>query len=68
MKKFYTQGGVVLPEKYLRAVIDTRPTFVLAEQLRLLDRAKGPSTADGWYAQLGDYLKSTSTLAQEPDT
>ncbi len=68
MKKFYAQGGVTLPDKYLQVEIDTRPTFVLAEQLRLLDRSRGASTADTWYAALGEYLKSTGTLARVPDT
>lgn len=67
MKKFYSQGGVNLPEKYLQAEIDTRPTFTLPEQLAILDRGKGPSQADQWYAKLGEYLRSTGTLAAAPD-
>lgn len=68
MKKFYEQGGVTLPEKYLAVEIDTRPTFTLDEQLKLLDRSKGQSTADQWYTNLGAYLKSTGTLQEAPDT
>ena len=41
MKKFYEQGGVTLPEKYLATEIDTRPTFTLDEQIKLLDRSGG---------------------------
>jgi ABC-type nitrate/sulfonate/bicarbonate transport system substrate-binding protein len=68
MKKFYEQGGVTLPEKYLATEIDTRPTFTLDEQIKLLDRAGGTSTADKWYTSLGAYLKSTGTLQEAPDT
>lgn len=68
MKKFYEQGGVTLPEKYLAVEIDTRPTFLLDEQLKILDRAGGASQADQWYAKLGEYLKSTGTLTDVPDT
>lgn len=68
MGKFYQQGGVILPEKYLQAEIDTRPTFNLAEQLKALDRSAGKSLADQWYANLGAYLQSTGTLTEAPDT
>ena len=68
MKKFYEQGGVTLPEKYLATEIDTRPTFTLDEQIKLLERAGGASTADQWYTKLGEYLKSTGTLQEVPDT
>ena len=68
MKKFYEQGGVTLPEKYLAVEIDTRPTFTLDEQLKILDRSGGASQADQWYAKLGEYLKSTGTLQDVPDT
>lgn len=67
MRRFYEQGGVTLPDKYLAAEIDTRPTFTLEEQLRLLDRSSGESTADQWFARLGEYLKSTGTLQQVPE-
>jgi NitT/TauT family transport system substrate-binding protein len=68
MKKFYEVGGVTLPDKYLGVEIDTRPVFTLDEQLKLLDRSKGPSTADEWYGKLGEFLVSTGTIQQAPDT
>lgn len=68
MAKFYEQGGVTLPEKYLAVEIDTRPTYLLDEQLKLLDRSGGSSPADDWYSKLGGYLKSTGTLTDVPDT
>jgi NitT/TauT family transport system substrate-binding protein len=67
MRRFYEQGGVTLPEQYMAAEIDTRPTFTLDEQLRLLDRSAGASTADGWFAKLADYLRSTGTLTATPE-
>src|SRR5437763_6678328 len=62
MKEFYQKTGVNLPEKYLAREIDTRPTFTLAEQLKLFDRAGGTAEVDTWFAKLGVYLKSTGTL------
>ncbi|WP_372622818.1 ABC transporter substrate-binding protein [Falsiroseomonas sp.] len=67
MARFYQQGGVTLPDKYLEKEIDTRPTFTLREQLRLLDRSAGASTVDGWFGKLGDYLKAVGTLQQVPE-
>lgn len=67
MRRFYVQGGVTLDDRYLAQEIDTRPTFTLEEQLRLLSRADGPSTADRWLTDLGAYLVSTGTLQQAPE-
>lgn len=67
MRRFYLQGGVTLDDRYLAAEIDTRPTFTLEEQLRLLNRADGPSTADRWVTSLGAYLVATGTLQQAPE-
>lgn len=66
MRRFYAQGGVTLDDRYLAAEIDTRPTFTLDEQLRLLDRSAGASTADRWFTSLGEYLVSTGTLQTAP--
>jgi NitT/TauT family transport system substrate-binding protein len=66
MRRFYAQGGVTLDDRYLATEIDTRPTFTLDEQLRLLSRADGASTADKWFVSLGEYLVSTGTLQQAP--
>lgn len=67
MRRFYEQGGVTLPDQYLAAEIDTRPTFTLDEQLRLLDRSSGESTVDQWFGKLGEYLKASGTLQQVPE-
>jgi ABC-type nitrate/sulfonate/bicarbonate transport system substrate-binding protein len=66
MKEFYQKTGVNLPEKYLAREIDTRPTFRLDEQLKLLDRSHGTSEVDQWFMKLGEYLKSTGTLQEAP--
>lgn len=67
MTKFYAQGGVTLDRKYLEQEIDTRPIFGLDEQLKLLDRSSGRSTADDWYGKLGEFLQSVGTVQQAPD-
>ena len=66
MRKFYQQGGVTIPDKYLAQEIDTRPTFTLDEQLKIMARNGGPSMVDGWYEKLGAYLKSTGTVSEPP--
>ena len=67
MQKFYKQGGVELADKYLNEEFDTRPTFGLAEQLKLMDRgAGGTSTFDGWLSKIGDFMKSVGTVAEAP--
>ena len=66
MHKFYQQGGVIIPDKYLAEEIDTRPTFTLDEQLKIMARSGGASQVDNWYTKLGDYLKSTGTVSNPP--
>ncbi len=67
MRRFYDQGGVTLPDQYLAAEIDTRPTFTLEEQIKLLSRGAGASTVDGWFTGLGSYLRASGTLQAAPD-
>lgn len=67
MKEFYQKTGVILPDKYLAREIDTRPTYDLDEQLKLLSGAKnGSATVDKWFKGLGDYLVGTGTLKETP--
>jgi NitT/TauT family transport system substrate-binding protein len=68
MNKFYQQGGVNVSERALNAEIDRRPTFTLEEQLKLFARAGGPSTVDGWFKGLGEFLVSVGTIQQAPET
>ena len=68
MKAFYEKSGVLLPDKYLAREIDTRPTYGLDEQIKLLSGAKdGTATVDKWFKGLGDYLVSTGTLKEPPE-
>jgi ABC-type nitrate/sulfonate/bicarbonate transport system substrate-binding protein len=66
MQRFYTAGGVTVSEAALRSEIARRPTFTLEEQLRLMDRAAGPSQADRWYQGLGEFLQQVGTVPQAP--
>lgn len=68
MADFYRQAGVELPEEYLAREIDTRPTFTLEEQLELFAREGGPSQVDQWFSSLAEYLVSTGTIEEAPDT
>jgi ABC-type nitrate/sulfonate/bicarbonate transport system substrate-binding protein len=67
MRRFYQQGGVTIPDQYLKQEIDTRPTFTLDEQLKIMARNGGLSMVDTWYQKLGEYLKSTGTVSDPPD-
>jgi len=66
MKKFYEVGGVTISQASMKAEFDTRPTFDLAAHLKAMDRSKGPSEVDGWFAHISDFMKSTGTLADPP--
>jgi NitT/TauT family transport system substrate-binding protein len=67
MRRFYAQGGVSVSDAALQQEIDTRPTFTLDEQLRIMSRDAGASQVDGWYSALGAYLQSVGTVQQAPD-
>ena len=61
------RAASMLPDKYLAREIDTRPTYGLDEQIKLLSGAKnGSATVDKWFKGLGDYLVSTGTLKEPP--
>lgn len=69
MQKFYKQGGVELADKYLNAEFDTRPTFDLAGQLKIMARgAGGKSEVDDWLSKIGEFMKSVGTVTEAPDT
>ena len=67
MDKFYKEGGVTPTEKALNAEIDRRPIFGLEEQIAMFARAGGPSTVDGWFKGLGEFLQSVGTIQTPPD-
>jgi len=66
MNKFYAQGGTTISEASLNKEFDTRPTFDLASQLRIMDRSKGASEVDGWMTKIGDFIKGTGAIPEVP--
>jgi NitT/TauT family transport system substrate-binding protein len=67
MKKFYAQGGVTISEAAMRKEFDTRPTFDLAQQLKIMRRpGGGASEVDGWFANIGAFMKANGTFADAP--
>ena len=66
MKKFYEQGGTSISEASMNKEFDTRPTFDLANQLRIMDRSKGASDVDGWMTKIGDFMKGTGAIPEVP--
>lgn len=68
MNKFYAQGGTSISEASLNKEFDTRPTFDLAGQLRIMDRSKGASDVDGWMGKIGEFIKGTGAIPEAPAT
>ena len=66
MKKFYEQGGVSISEDSMKKEFDTRPTFNLEQQLAHMNRAGGASKLDGWYTEIGNFMKAAGTLPNAP--
>ncbi|HTS20417.1 MAG TPA: ABC transporter substrate-binding protein [Casimicrobiaceae bacterium] len=66
MKKFYDIGGVSISEASMKKEFDTRPTYDLAGQLRIMDRSKGPSDVDKWMTQIGEFMKGTGAISEVP--
>jgi NitT/TauT family transport system substrate-binding protein len=68
MKRFYELGGVTISEASMRKEFDTRPTFDLAGHLKIMDRATGTSDVDKWLTQIGEFMKSSGSIAETPAT
>ena len=66
MKKFYDIGGVTISEASMKKEFDTRPTYDLAGQLRIMDRSKGASDVDKWMTQIGEFMKGTGAISDVP--
>ncbi len=45
---------------------DTRPTFDLAQHLKIMDRAGGRSDVDKWMTQIAEFMKGTGAIADVP--
>jgi NitT/TauT family transport system substrate-binding protein len=66
MKKFYDLGGVSISQASMEKEFDTRPTFDLAGQLKVMNRGGGASEVDKWMTQITEFMKSTGTLPETP--
>ena len=65
MKKFYEQGGVTISEASMKKEFETRPTFDLAEQLKIMKRPPaGASEVDGWFTKIGAFMQGHEPLSQ----
>ena len=66
MKKFYAQGGVSISEASMKKEFDSRPTFDLTQQLAAMDRARGNSEMDTWFAQIATFMRGTGAIQSVP--
>jgi len=67
MKKFYEQGGVSISDASLKKEFDTRPTYDLAGQLKIMQRpAGGASEVDGWFTKIGGFMQANGTFPEAP--
>ena len=66
MKKFYEQGGVSISEASMRKEFDTRPTFNLEQQIANMARAGAGSRVDGWFSNMGEFMKGTGAIPAVP--
>ena len=66
MKKFYEVGGVSISQASMEKEFDTRPTFDLAQHLKIMDRSGGASEVDQWMTQISEFLKSVGTIPEVP--
>jgi ABC-type nitrate/sulfonate/bicarbonate transport system substrate-binding protein len=66
MKKFYEQGGVTISEASMRKEFDTRPTFNLTQQLANMNRTGAGSATDGWFSNMGEFMKGTGAIPAVP--
>jgi len=66
MQKFYDQGGVTISEASMAKEFDTRPVYDLAQQLKIMDRSRGASEVDQWFAGIGDFMKANGTFPEAP--
>ena len=65
MKKFYDLGGVSISQASMEKEFDTRPTFDLTGQLKVM-KGGDASDVDKWMTQISEFMKSTGTLAEPP--
>ncbi len=66
MKDFYAKGGVNISEASMKKEFDTRPTFDLAQQIKMFDRTTSNSQMDAWYAQIAVFMRETGAVPVVP--
>ena len=66
MKDFYAKGGVSISDAAMAKEFDTRPTFSLQEQLRVMNRSGGTSQMDQWFTALAQFMRETGAVQQVP--
>src|ERR1700693_5485684 len=49
---FYKQGGLEVSARAMDQEFELRPVFLLDEQLKIMSRASGASTVDGWFSEI----------------
>lgn len=64
MKDFYAKGGVSISEEAMKKEFATRPTFTLAQQVKMMDRSAGASQLDGWFTELAGFVRETGAIQQ----
>ena len=64
MKTFYEQGGVTISEPSMKKEFDTRPTFDLAQQLKIM---RSGGDVDTWLAKIGEFMKANGTFPEAPN-
>jgi ABC-type nitrate/sulfonate/bicarbonate transport system substrate-binding protein len=67
MKKFYAVGGVEISDKAADTEFATRPVFSLDEQIKIMNRAAGPSDVDKWLGNIGAFMTDVGTIPKVPD-
>jgi NitT/TauT family transport system substrate-binding protein len=64
---FYKQGGLEVTPRAMDQEFALRPVFSLDEQLKIMSRADGASTVDGWFSEIGKFLTEVGTIPSSPD-
>lgn len=64
---FYKQGGLEVTSRAMDQEFALRPTFGLDEQLKIMSRANGASTVDGWFTEIGQFITGVGTIPSNPD-
>jgi ABC-type nitrate/sulfonate/bicarbonate transport system substrate-binding protein len=65
--EFYKQGGLEVSARAMDQEFALRPVFGLDEQLKILARAGGASTVDGWFGEIGKFITEVGTIPANPD-